>query len=77
MMLTCRLHIFIKICSSTFTYVFFPAFTGGVYVHKVSHQLMKMRFTPCLLLSDYLKRLLFFIQYPRDRPSLDPAAVLI
>ena len=54
---------------------FFSAFTGGVYVHKVSHQLMKMRFTPCLLLSDYLKILLFFIQYPRDRPSLDPAAV--
>ena len=27
---------------------FFSAFTGGVYVNKVSHQLMKMHLTPCL-----------------------------
>ena len=53
-MLTCRLHIVIKIYSSSFTYVF-GTFTGDVYVYKVSHQLMKMHFTPCLLLSEYLK----------------------
>ena len=28
--------------SSSFGECFFHVFTGGVYVHKVSHQLMKM-----------------------------------